>query len=80
MDDSYFRSQCKVCDLVVYEGPWLSPPQRLSVQEHHRDVCGEGIAQRQIRPRVISTVASRIRTTLRVVPSAPSPETGNSGP
>lgn len=25
MSEGYFRTQCRGCDLLVYEGPWIPP-------------------------------------------------------
>ena len=69
MDDGYFRSQCRACDQIVYEGPWLSQPQRRNLHEYHRGVCAQGITQRQIGPTAVSALASQFRTRLSVVAS-----------
>lgn len=69
MDDGYFQSQCRACNEIVYEGPWLSPPQRLNLHEYHRDVCVQGTALRQVGPTTVSALASQIRTRLSAVAS-----------
>jgi hypothetical protein len=39
MSEGYFRTQCRECDLLVYEGPWIPPRERHLLHEHHRTLC-----------------------------------------
>ncbi|SCC70229.1 hypothetical protein GA0061093_13517 [Rhodococcus qingshengii] len=39
MSEGYFRTQCRECDLLVYEGPWIPPRERHLLHEHHRALC-----------------------------------------
>lgn len=76
VDDGYFQSQCRACNEIVYEGPWLSPPQRRSLHEYHRGVCEQGTALPQVGPTTVSALASQIRTRLSAVASEPSNSSG----
>lgn len=39
MSEGYFRTQCRGCDFLVYEGPWIPPRERQLLHEHHRALC-----------------------------------------
>lgn len=39
MSDGHYRTQCRRCDTLVYDGPWIPPNQRLRIHEHHRTTC-----------------------------------------
>lgn len=39
MSEGYFRTQCRGCDLLVYEGPWIPPRERHLLHERHRALC-----------------------------------------
>ncbi len=39
MSEGYFRTQCRGCDLRVYEGPWIPPRERHLLHEQHRALC-----------------------------------------
>ncbi|SCC64056.1 hypothetical protein GA0061093_11748 [Rhodococcus qingshengii] len=39
MSEGYFRTQCRGCDLLVYEGPWIPPRERQHLHERHRALC-----------------------------------------
>lgn len=39
LSDGHYRTQCLRCDAIVYDGSWISPPQRRDLHEQHRATC-----------------------------------------
>jgi hypothetical protein len=39
MKNGAYCTKCRRCSSVVYDGPWISPAERLRLQQDHRSSC-----------------------------------------
>lgn len=39
MENGTYRTQCRRCGALVYDGVWIPPVERLRLQHDHRDLC-----------------------------------------
>ncbi len=39
MTNSAYRTQCRRCKTIVYDGKWISPAERLGLHREHRGMC-----------------------------------------
>lgn len=56
MSEGYVRIQCRGCDLLVYEGPWIAPRERHLLHDDHRNVC----SSTGIRPCAPTTTTASV--------------------
>jgi len=59
MRNGAYRTQCRRCSSVVYDGPWILPTERLQLQQDHRKSCTADI----ISIRAPLSTSSQIATT-----------------
>jgi len=45
MNEGYFRTQCRHCGDLVYEGPWIPPQRRHHIHQDHRTTCTSSAEQ-----------------------------------
>ncbi|MDE8649718.1 hypothetical protein PXH69_32620 [Rhodococcus qingshengii] len=55
MNEGYFRTQCRHCGDLVYEGPWIPPHKRHHIHHAHRTTCTTN-AQQHYRQRLLLTL------------------------
>ncbi len=79
MSEGYFRTQCRGCDLRVYEGPWIPPRERHLLHEQHRALCTSAppTAPTTTTPTSVTTVPTPLFL-LRGEHREPSPQTSRS--
>lgn len=39
MTNSAYRTRCRRCGTVVYDGQWIPPADRFTIEQDHRDTC-----------------------------------------
>lgn len=59
-----YRTQCRRCNAIVYDGSWITPPERRALHEHHRTICPSPAAytKASARDHEATTVLSIVST------------------
>jgi hypothetical protein len=83
MSEGYFRTQCRGCELLVYEGPWIPRRERQLLHERHRTLCTAAWPRARTAPTAVTAVAAPLflvtserRELAHPVPRPPAETTG----
>lgn len=58
MSEGYFRTQCRGCELLVYEGPWIPPRERQLLHEQLRTQCTVARPRGRTAPTAVTIAAA----------------------